>query len=119
MPAHDPQMLKGVLAVLLLSLLAEDDGYGYGIVIRLRRAGFSDVAEGTVYPALTRLEQAGSLRSYLLRSTAGPARKYYSTTDAGHAELVARRRSWTDLVASVDNVIGTAGASASTREELS
>lgn len=118
MPSHDPQMLKGVLAVLLLSLLAEEDGYGYAIVGRLREAGFTDVAEGTVYPALTRLEQAGSLQSYLLRSASGPARKYYSTTDAGREELIATRQSWRDLVTSVDNVIGTFTATPAAKEAL-
>jgi len=53
MSIHDAQMLKGVLALLLLSLLADEDNYGYGIVTALREAGFTDLAEGTVYPALT------------------------------------------------------------------
>lgn len=101
---HDPQMLKGVLALLLLSLLAEQDSYGYGIVTRLREAGFDDLAEGTVYPALTRLEAADLLESYLERSTAGPARKYYRTTSAGRAELAVRTHSWQSLVAAVETV---------------
>lgn len=100
-------MLKGVLTVLLLQLLANVDSYGYGIVSQLREAGFTDVAEGTVYPALTRLEQSGALESYLLRSNSGPARKYYRTTSAGRAELETRMRSWSDLVDSVNNVIDT------------
>lgn len=107
MPSHDPQMLKGVLTVLLLQLLSQEDSYGYGIVSRLRDAGFTDVAEGTVYPALTRLEGSGALESYLLRSSSGPARKYYRTTDAGRTELAEKMRSWTDLVDSVGNVIAT------------
>ena len=106
MPPHDPQMLKGVLALLLLGVLAEQDGYGYGIVTRLREAGFADLGEGTVYPALTRLEGAGLLESYLRASDSGPARKYYRTTPAGRAELVTRGASWRGLVASVDAVIG-------------
>ena len=97
-------MLKGVLALLLLSLLAEQDGYGYAIVTRLRDAGFDDLAEGTVYPALTRLEAAQLLESYLERSSAGPARKYYRTTAAGRAELTARTENWRSLVAAVDTV---------------
>ncbi|HQH08929.1 MAG TPA: PadR family transcriptional regulator [Phycicoccus sp.] len=101
MSIHDAQMLKGVLALLLLSLLADEDNYGYGIVTALREAGFTDLAEGTVYPALTRLEAAGHLESYLQRSASGPARKYYRTTDAGRTDLVARQESWHDLVTSV------------------
>ncbi len=101
---HDPQMLKGVLSVLLLSVLQEEDGYGYAIVTRLQDSGFSGLAEGTVYPALTRLEAAGHLESYLLRSESGPARKYYRTTTSGRAELAVRTQSWRSLVAAVDTV---------------
>lgn len=101
MPAHDPQMLKGVLGLLLLSALSTGDHYGYGLVTQLRSAGFDDLAEGTVYPGLTRLESLGLLNSYLLRSASGPARKYYRLTEAGAAELTHRRTSWSDLVQSV------------------
>ena len=55
--SHDAQMLKGVLSLLLLSLLGQAEGYGYSIVTRLKAAGFEDLAEGTVYPALTRWRQ--------------------------------------------------------------
>lgn len=104
MASHDPQMLKGVLALLLLSVLAEADGYGYGIVTRLRDTGFGDLAEGTVYPALTRLEASGFLESYLLRSEHGPARKYYRTTAAGLRELANRGAAWAELVDAVTAV---------------
>jgi len=102
-------MLKGVLALLLLSLLDADDGYGYGIVTRLKAAGFDDLSEGTVYPALTRLEGAGYLTSSLVRSGSGPARKYYRTTATGRDELARRTASWRALVAAVD-IITTEGA---------
>lgn len=105
---HDAQMLKGVLSLLLLSLLSEDESYGYGIVTRLKAAGFEDLAEGTVYPALTRLEAAGLLASRLQRSDSGPARKYYRTTDVGRAELATRAMSWHALVAAVDTVTAPA-----------
>lgn len=95
-------MLKGVLALLLLGLLGEEDNYGYGIVVRLREAGFPELAEGTVYPALTRLESAGHLESYLVRSDSGPARKYYRTTDSGRAERASRALAWSRLVAAVE-----------------
>ena len=50
MARHDAQMLKGVLSLLLLRLLAAEDGYGYAIVTSLKGAGFPDLIEGTVYP---------------------------------------------------------------------
>jgi PadR family transcriptional regulator len=103
---HDPQMLKGVLSLLLLHLLAAGDGYGYAVVSRLQQEGFPDLAEGTVYPALTRLESQGLLESYLQRSGSGPARKYYRVTDAGRDELKRASAAWTDLHTAVGRVLG-------------
>lgn len=105
MPRHDPQMLKGVLGLLLLSALSAGDEYGYGLVVRLRESGFDDLAEGTVYPGLTRLENAGFLESYLLRSRSGPARKYYRITEAGMAELADRRAAWEHLTRAVTSAV--------------
>lgn len=101
MSGHDPQMLKGVLSMLLLQLLQHEDGYGYGIVTRLQEVGFTDLVESTVYPALTRLEAAGHLESYLLKSRSGPARKYYRITGSGRAELLRAESAWDRLHASV------------------
>ena len=56
----------------------------------MREAGFGDMAEGTVYPALARLEQAGRLDAYLVPSEKGPARKYYRLTAAGAQNSTAR-----------------------------
>lgn len=104
MPTHDPQMLKGVLGLLLLHLVAECEDYGYSLVVRLRDEGFTGLAEGTVYPALTRLESQGLLESRLQKSAAGPARKYYALTAAGATALSAGFESWRSLVASVERV---------------
>ena len=115
MPAHDPQMLKGVLSLLLLSVLSSGENYGYGLVTQLRAAGFDGLAEGTVYPGLTRLEASGFLESRLVRSDAGPARKYYRLTRTGRAELATRRTAWEDLVHSVQTATAaslTAGETA-------
>ncbi len=54
---YDPQVLKGVLSLLLVRLLAERESYGYELVQRLREIGVTDIAEGSVYPALSRLER--------------------------------------------------------------
>ena len=103
--SHDAQMLKGVLSLLLLRLVGDHDDYGYALVVRLREAGFRELAEGTVYPALTRLESAGLLDSHLVRSTSGPARKYYTLTAAGESEAARALDSWTLLTATVDHVL--------------
>lgn len=96
-PARDPQLLKGVLPMLVLALLREQDSYGYELVTRLRDSGLTDVSTGSVYPVLTRLERDGHLASYLVASPQGPARKYYTPTDAGLDHLGVQRRSWQQL----------------------
>ena len=103
-PTHDAQVLKGLLSLLLLHLLAEQESYGYEVVQRLHGIGLSDVLEGTVYPALARLEREGRVSTRLVASTAGPARKYYRPTPEGYRALtdgVARWRSLTTVVGSV------------------
>lgn len=105
-PNHDPQLLKGVLSLLLLQLLAEQESYGYEVVQRLHAIGLTDVLEGTVYPALARLEREERVSARLVSSSAGPARKYYRPTASGYAALSAGTASWAslaDLVAAVLN----------------
>lgn len=104
MSGHDPQMLKGVLSLLLLELCTQQEDYGYALVVRLQERGFPELAEGTVYPALSRLESQGLLEARLVRSSSGPARKYYTPTASGAAELVRAREAWDGLVAAVASV---------------
>ncbi|MEM9131717.1 MAG: PadR family transcriptional regulator [Actinomycetota bacterium] len=106
MPSHDSQLLKGVLSLLLLRLLDRQEDYGYSVVVRLHQLGFDDLTEGTVYPALTRLEKRGLLASRLVRSSSGPARKYYRLTPTGEQELADATKVWTDLVTTVEAALG-------------
>lgn len=94
---YDPQLLKGVLSLLLLHVLAERESYGYEVVQRLHGLGIADLAAGTVYPALSRLEREQWLASRLVPSDEGPARKYYRLTPAGHAALEAGVTQWRSL----------------------
>jgi PadR family transcriptional regulator PadR len=103
---HDPQLLKGVLSLLLLHLLAERESYGYEVVQRLQAAGFADVLEGSVYPALSRLQKEGRVDTRLVPSPSGPARKYYRLTDTGRDALAAGTATWARHVAAVDVVLG-------------
>src|SRR5450631_1583645 len=88
---------KGVLSLLLLELLAQRESYGYEVVQRLHAIGLIGVLEGTVYPALSRLEREGRLTTRLVASTSGPARKYYRPTKAGYAALADGTTSWMTL----------------------
>jgi PadR family transcriptional regulator PadR len=103
---HDPQLLKGVLSLLLLHLLAQRESYGYEVVQRLHSIGLTGILEGTVYPALTRLEREGRLTTRLVASNAGPARKYYLPTKAGYHTLAAGTSSWTALAEIVTGQLG-------------
>lgn len=102
---HDPQLLKGVLSTLLLSLLARRESYGYELVQRLRELGLTGIADGTVYPALARLERENRVTARLIESRSGPARKYYRPTRSGRAALADGVQSWRALVAVVDPVL--------------
>ncbi|WP_322762884.1 PadR family transcriptional regulator [Frankia sp. Cr2] len=102
---HDPQLLKGVLSLLLLHLLAERESYGYEVVQRLQGVGLTDVLEGTVYPALARLEREGRVAARLVSSSSGPARKYYRPTPAGYEALASGTATWTRHTAIVNAVL--------------
>lgn len=102
---RDPQLLKGVLPMLVLHLLAERESYGYELVTRLQADGLTDIATGTVYPVLSRLEREGLVASRLVASPHGPARKYYLPTPDGAARLRETRVGWERLAAVVGAVL--------------
>ncbi|EYR64715.1 PadR family transcriptional regulator [Actinotalea ferrariae CF5-4] len=101
---RDPQLLKGVLPLLVLRLLTTAESYGYELVTRLREAGLAQITTGTVYPVLGRLERDGLLASRLVASSSGPARKYYRPTDDGAAHLARAEAGWAELAAVVTRV---------------
>jgi PadR family transcriptional regulator PadR len=102
---RDPQLLKGVLPMLVLALLTERESYGYELVTRLHEAGLDDLSAGTLYPVLNRLERDGQISSRLVASSAGPARKYYVPTDVGTQQLWTTARSWHQLAVTVDGLL--------------
>ena len=104
---RDPQLLKGVLPMLVLALLAEQESYGYELVGRLIDAGLAGIATGSVYPVLSRLERDRLISSRLVASPSGPARKYYRPTSAGASELHGSSAEWQALVAVVRHVLST------------
>ena len=91
--------------MLVLRLLAVEESYGWELVSRLQRAGLTDIATGTVYPVLSRLEREKQVSSRLVASTAGPARKYYRPTEDGEAELVRAAAGWASLSRTVAGVL--------------
>jgi PadR family transcriptional regulator PadR len=91
------QLVRGALDAAVLAVVAEQDGYGYDVVRRLRSAGLSDIGDASVYGTLRRLYNGGSLTSYVKPSDEGPHRRYYGITPAGEAQLVQDRATWADF----------------------
>jgi PadR family transcriptional regulator PadR len=100
------QMRKGVLEMCILSILSGGEAYPSDIINRLKE-GELIVVEGTLYPLLTRLKNAGLLEYSWRESTSGPPRKYYIVTKQGSQFLSDLNRSWQHLVQSVDNITQT------------
>jgi PadR family transcriptional regulator, regulatory protein PadR len=98
---YESQLLKGVLGLVLLKLISEGESYGYELVTRVHALGFTEVPDGSIYPALTRLERDGHLSSRLVPSPAGPARKYYRLSVSGRDALEGGEGAWRSLVARV------------------
>ncbi len=94
------QMRKGVLEYCILSILSRSDKYASDIIAELKEAKMI-VVEGTLYPLLTRLKNAGLLAYRWEESTQGPPRKYYELTDTGRDFLKELDASWQELVEAV------------------
>lgn len=81
------EMLKGTLEGIVLAILSGRPAYGYQITAWLREQGFSDIAEGTVYALLIRIEQRGLVDVKKVASEKGPPRKVYSLNAQGQEQL--------------------------------
>jgi PadR family transcriptional regulator PadR len=103
----DREQLKGHLDLLLLAVLQRAPAHGYAIIaaLRDRSGGAFDLPEGTIYPALHRLEAAGLLQSGWLE-VSGRRRRVYEITGAGLAALRARRGEWREFASGVQAVLG-------------
>jgi PadR family transcriptional regulator, regulatory protein PadR len=101
------ERLKGHLDLLLLSVLEAGPAHGYAIItaLRARSEGTFDLPEGTVYPALHRLEDAGQLASDWAEAD-GRKRRVYTLTSKGEAALAAERTEWTRFATGIQTVLG-------------
>ncbi len=91
------EMLQGILEGIVLALLAGRPAYGYEITAGLREQGFSDIAEGTVYALLIRIEQRGLVDVEKIPSEKGPPRRVYSLNARGRQDLEEFWRTWSFL----------------------
>src|SRR6184192_222458 len=100
------QLLRGTLDAAALAVVAEQDGYGYDVVRRLRAAGLADVGDASVYGTLRRLYRGGALTSYVMPSDEGPHRRYYGITEHGRGVLAEAGRTWTNFSSTLNALLG-------------
>jgi PadR family transcriptional regulator, regulatory protein PadR len=98
------EMLKGTLEGIVLALLSSRPAYGYEITAWLRGQGFVDIAEGTVYALLVRLEQKGLVDVEKVPSEKGPPRKVYALNDLGREHLEEFWRTWSFLAEQLEQL---------------
>jgi PadR family transcriptional regulator len=90
------EMLKGHLDMIVLAALAAGPAHGYAVIEEIRRKSGQafDLPEGTIYPVLHRLEQAGLLASRWVTAESGRRRRVYALTRRGERALAERRAIW-------------------------
>jgi PadR family transcriptional regulator, regulatory protein PadR len=100
---------RGHLDLVLLGVLAGGPGHGYALISALkeRTGGVLDLPEGSVYPALHRLEDLGMVASEW-KPVGGRRRREYRLTRHGAAALAAERKEWTRLTGAIDAVLAAA-----------
>ncbi|MFT4415614.1 PadR family transcriptional regulator [Fredinandcohnia humi] len=110
------EIIKGSTSMILLSLLSEKEMYGYEITEKVHEIseGFLTYKEGTLYPALKKLELNGHVDSYWQNSTDGPRRKYYRITSSGKKALEEQKHEWNVFRRIMyrivgDGIVGTSG----------
>ena len=101
------EALKGHLDLLLLAILADGPAHGYAVIesLRSRSAGLFDLPEGTVYPALHRLEQQGLLQSTWSEDSAR-RKRVYKLTPKGRQALASRQDEWKQFSKAINATVG-------------
>lgn len=97
------QMRKGVLEMCVLSIISQKEAYPTDIINKLKDSELI-IVEGTLYPLLTRLKDAGLLEYTWQESRQGPPRKYYKATPQGKAFLDSLYEAWSKLNQSVNQL---------------
>jgi PadR family transcriptional regulator, regulatory protein PadR len=103
MPSPRFSVLQGTLDLLVLQILSLEPAHGYGIAQRLEQISQSviQVNQGSLYPALHRLEQKGWLKAEWKQSETGREAKFYSLTTSGKRQLAVEKNSWARLSGAV------------------
>ena len=110
--AQRRELIKGSFDSLLLYLIGQQPMYGYQIIKELeeRSGGYFKFKEGTLYPALHRLERGGLIQGKWQVLPRGRQRRYYHITEKGSYALVEKRNQWRDFLAAMNLIIKPANA---------
>ena len=109
MPTEKSDLLQGTLDMLILKIVALGPIHGYGISLRIRQISKEvlQVQQGSLYPALHRLEQQAWIKAKWMDSETGRRAKFYSLTAAGRAQLEKEAENWSRLSAAINLVVQT------------
>jgi len=101
------EILKGHLDMIVLAALAAGPAHGYAVIEEIRRKSRQafDLPEGTVYPALHRLEQAGLLASRWVTAESGRRRRVYALTKRGERALAGHRAVWRQFSEAIGSLL--------------
>lgn len=98
------QVKKGTLAFIVLTVLMDNEFYGYELIERVRRFTSIEIAEGTLYPLMNRLKKENLVSSKWVEQESGIPRKYYSLTAMGAETLDQMSLFWNDLESSIKTI---------------
>lgn len=110
------QMKKGILEFCILQIISRGEVYASDMLEELTRARII-VVEGTLYPLLSRLKNAGLVEYKWVESKSGPPRKYYTLTQTGQEFLQGLRETWQELVNSTTQIAGNSAGSSSNNNQ--
>jgi len=99
------QLLKGTLEGAMLLIISREELYGYVLNQRLQESGFDTVSDGTIYPALQKLQREGYIVGEMRKSPEGPARKYFKITADGRTHLQLFIETWSQLKQNMEGLI--------------
>ena len=107
MATERTDLLQGTLELLILKTLAREPMHGYGIVQRIHEAAedLLKVEDGSLYPALYRMEERGWIKSEWGVSENNRRAKYYKLTKAGQKQLAAQRANWDRISRAVTKIL--------------
>ena len=105
----DVDLLQGTLNLLILKAVSLGPLHGYAVLLRIQQLSGDrmEIQQGTLYPALYRLEQQGLLKTEWATSENNRRAKYYTLTTAGRRQLTLERRKWEAMAETIADILGT------------